>query len=584
MALDRYMHKRQGTSNWQLRWPLPPEARRTTGVKEWTKSLKTSDKRAAERLAIPILAEWQQKAAALETGLSSPAPSDIDFGPIAYRRYYVAAASLFEKRRLEGGLAGFDTIKNELLPKGLMVNRSSLAGDHSHMVPAVEAMFRDHGLEFDGSLPYHQAVLAQSAEFFRTALEMEAKRLGGEVHPELTSAMVLAAEAANAVPDAAGTVIQADPSMTLLAQFDTYASRRAAAGRKRADTLTQDRIVVQLFADYVGVDADLRTVTRSTVRNWRDTLLRCPANLNKLAHYRGWKLDQIAADAPTHGGKLLSSKTVNKYLSAVSALFTYLAAERDDVTNPCLGLFIEIDKASNRRPTFSNVQIGRIFATPLFTGSAGPHSLHVRGDHHADTWHYWIPLTCLFSGLRIGEVAQLQICDIKSEFGTSVMHIRHDQTAGLATKSGTSRIMPIHSQLVSIGFLDMVERRSQDASGDLTQPLFAGLSKNDRDHIGSAPSRFWRDYLTKVGEKKGDDGIGAHSFRHTLAQKLRDADELDIAIAVVLGHSLPSTTAGYGTTRQGSIKMLSDMIEKVKFPTLAVEGLNSVRRLSSLAT
>lgn len=209
------------------------------------------------------------------------------------------------------------------------------------MLAAVGAMFRDHGIEFDESIPYHQTVLAQSAEFFRTAVEMEARRLGGEVHPELTSGMVLAAEAANVAADAQGKVVHADPSITLLAQFDIYASRRASAGRKRADTLTQDRIIVQLFADFVGADADLRTVARSTVRNWRDTLLQCPANLNKLARYRGWKLDRIAADAPTRGGRLLSPKTVNKYLSAVSALFTYLAAERDNVTNPCLGLFIE---------------------------------------------------------------------------------------------------------------------------------------------------------------------------------------------------------------------------------------------------
>jgi len=584
MALDRYMHKRQGTSNWQLRWPLPPEARRAAGAKEWTKSLKTSDKRAAERLAIPILAEWQRKAAALETGLSSAAPVDVDFGPIAYRRYYVDAAALFQQRRLEAGLAGFDTIKDNLLPKGALANRRSLAGDHSHMLASVGSMFREHGLEFDESIPHHQAVLAKSAEFFRTAVEMEARRLGGEVHPEHTSAMVLAAEAANAVADGGGAGIHSDPSMVLLAQFDTYASRYFAAGKKRQDTLTQDRIIVELFANFVGVDTDLRTVSRSMVRNWRETLLRCPANFNKLNRYRGWTLVKIAADAPARAGKLLSARTVNKYLSAVSALFTYLAGDRDDVTNPCLGLSLEFDKATNRRPIYSDEQIGRIFATPLFTGSAGPDSLHVRGNHRADTWHYWIPLTCLFSGLRIGEVAQLRICDIASEFGACVMHIRHDQPAGLSTKSGTSRFMPIHSQLVSIGFMDMVERRAQDAGVDLTQPLFAGLSKNDRDQIGSAPSRFWRDYLTKVGEKKGDDGIGAHSFRHTLAQKLRDADELDIAIAVVLGHSLPSTTAGYGTTRQGSIKMLSDMIEKVKFPTLAVERLNSVRRLTPLAT
>lgn len=584
MALDRYMHRRQGTSNWQLRWPLPPEARRATGVKEWTKSLKTSDKRAAERLAIPILAEWQRKASDIGDGIQSTSKAKPDFVQLAYEKYYLGPVRTFEERRLKGGLDGFDASRTSMILKSAQANRIFLAGDHSHMIKPMQKMYRLHGWVFDEKDSDDQSILAQSAEFVRAALEFEAKKLGGDLYPEVTSTVVrAAAEAADSLLATSETSLFDNP-ITILTQFDIYATRRAASGRKRNDTLTQDRIVVALFSAFVGDATDVRSVTRNMVRQWRDALLRCPANFNRLSRYRGWTVAQIANDAPTRSAKLLSAKTVNKYLSAVSALFTYVAAERDDVTNPCLGLFIEIDKASNRRPIYSDEKIGRIFATPLFTGSAGPNSLHVGGNHQVDTWHYWIPLTCLFSGLRIGEVAQLRICDIASEFGTCVMHIRHDQTAGLSTKSGASRIMPIHSQLVSIGFMDMVERRAQDAGGDLTEPLFAGLFKNDRDQIGSAPSRFWRDYLTKVGEKNGDDGIGAHSFRHTLAQKLRDADELDIAIAVVLGHSLPSTTAGYGTTRQGSIKMLSELIEKVKFPMLAVEGLNSVRRLRSLAT
>ncbi|WP_033924971.1 hypothetical protein [Sphingomonas sp. 35-24ZXX] len=126
------------------------------------------------------------------------------------RPVYVDPAALFQKRRLAGGLAAFDTIKDDLLPKGALANRRSLAGDHSDMVAAIGSVFRENGHEFDESIPHLRAVLAQSAEFFRTAVEMEARRLGGEVHPELKSAMVLAAEAANAVAEAPGTEIHAE--------------------------------------------------------------------------------------------------------------------------------------------------------------------------------------------------------------------------------------------------------------------------------------------------------------------------------------------------------------------------------------
>ena len=78
IALERYLHKRAGTLNWQLRWPLPPEARNIPGTKEWTKSLKTSDRRLAEKMAIDLLSDWQRKAAGMIAGRSGDEPVGLD--------------------------------------------------------------------------------------------------------------------------------------------------------------------------------------------------------------------------------------------------------------------------------------------------------------------------------------------------------------------------------------------------------------------------------------------------------------------------------------------------------------------------
>jgi integrase len=111
--------------------------------------------------------------------------------------------------------------------------------------------------------------------------------------------------------------------------------------------------------------------------------------------------------------------------------------------------------------------------------------------------------------------------------------------------------------------------------------LFPELQRNERGHIGGGPSRFWRDYLSRVGLKKGGDGLGAHSFRHTMADQLRLAGYLDDEIEVALGHNQKSVTSGYGRLKQGTVERLSRMFEAVKFDGVCVDALVEERYKSN---
>lgn len=143
------------------------------------------------------------------------------------------------------------------------------------------------------------------------------------------------------------------------------------------------------------------------------------------------------------------------------------------------------------------------------------------------------------------------------------MTIRHDPTRGQFTKSGTSRPAIVHSRLVAIEFLEFVQRqRLKSGNGR----LFPELQVNVRDQIGHAPSVFWRKYLAAIGIKSGRDGYGAHSFRHTMADRLREeASLLDDEVEVALGHNQKTVTSGYGRIRQGTVPVLSKMVERVRF-------------------
>jgi hypothetical protein len=100
--------------------------------------------------------------------------------------------------------------------------------------------------------------------------------------------------------------------------------------------------------------------------------------------------------------------------------------------------------------------------------------------------------------------------------------------------------------------------------------LFRELEANDRGQISGKPSRWWREYLAEIGvkndDKPGGDGYDSHSFRHTLADRLRDeAELLDNEIAVCLGHSIKTTTSRYGTLSQGTVNMLKGYVDGVRF-------------------
>ncbi|MBX7461514.1 site-specific integrase [Qipengyuania huizhouensis] len=357
----------------------------------------------------------------------------------------------------------------------------------------------------------------------------------------------------------------AEQGETILELFDRYAAYRLAEGRKREDGVAQDRKVIESFASFVGGKRSVGSITPIEIRNWRDTLAALPPTYRKAKAYEGLSMQDAAAKAKAIGVKSISPVTVNKYLSTVSPFLGWCVTNAYAERNPCDGLFFDVAKGKNPRPPFTAEQLRQIFSSPLFTGFLRNGKEHKPGVQKADDWRYWIPIICFFTGARIGEIAQLRIDDVQSEEGIPFLLIRHDEKTGQRTKSGFSRVVPIHSDLQRIGFLSFVERQLKAAKDTGNSQLFPELKENDRGHIGAKPSRFWRDYLKRIGIKTGSDGFGAHSFRHTMADALRTAGYLDDEIEVALGHNQKTVTAGYGKVRQGTVGRISTMIESVRF-------------------
>jgi integrase len=118
-----------------------------------------------------------------------------------------------------------------------------------------------------------------------------------------------------------------------------------------------------------------------------------------------------------------------------------------------------------------------------------------------------------------------------------------------------------------LGFIAYFNRQLARSNADGNRQLFPELKlTGERGKLGDLPSRFWRDYLSAIAIKSGADGMGAHSFRHTISDRLRTAGYLDREFGpLILGHSDKSVTGGYGELKQGTAKMRHDMLDAVEF-------------------
>jgi integrase len=137
--------------------------------------------------------------------------------------------------------------------------------------------------------------------------------------------------------------------------------------------------------------------------------------------------------------------------------------------------------------------------------------------------------------------------------------IIEDQEAGRSVKTDSSvRAVPIHSELIRIGFLDFVDQVRR--SGGPSARLFPKLTPGPKGGFGEAFSKWFGRYKRDLGIDNPSSVF--HSFRHGFKDALRAAGVNEDVNDALTGHSGGNSVArGYGW---------KDMVRRFGFPTLAV--------------
>jgi integrase len=185
----------------------------------------------------------------------------------------------------------------------------------------------------------------------------------------------------------------------------------------------------------------------------------------------------------------------------------------------------------------------------------------------------WLPLLALFAGARQAEYAGLRVSDIRSDEDTNVllMWFTRDIKAGRRLKTKTSeRVVPVHPQLVTLGFLKYVEARRKE--GDKAW-LFPTVAPDQKGAL-SAWSKWWGRYLRNhVGIN--DRNKVYHSFRHGFQDALRRTTPDEELRDALTGRSSGGKSVGrtYGAKemlRRWGANVLKRAVDDISYPGLDV--------------
>lgn len=212
-------------------------------------------------------------------------------------------------------------------------------------------------------------------------------------------------------------------------------------------------------------------------------------------------------------------------------------------------------KASEQRDMWERDELGRLFATPVWTGCASPARRTKPGSFVVRDEKFWLPLIAVFSGMRQEEICQLRVEDIRQEEGVWFIDVNDRPPRKLKNATAVRRV-PIHSELIRLGFLAHIDKQRR-----VRQPrVFPGLEPGGADaRLGHAFTKWFTRYRRDVGVYRV--GLDFHSFRHTATTLMHQAGVASAVIDHVTGHATAGETARY--TKRSTLSQLRTAIEAI---------------------
>jgi integrase len=376
---------------------------------------------------------------------------------------------------------------------------------------------------------------------------------------------------AEAVPEVKSKVYNTPHIAVMVEQFLKFKASTMWANKTHLDYVR----VLKWFEETVGENREFGSLKGSDIAAYRDLLMAIPKNLSKSKSFEDMKLKEVIATSQE--AEKLSMKTIRKYFMMMKTFVNWCCDELDIPNAP--GAKIKIAFPSNpqdARLPFSSDQLTRLFSSPLYSGCKSVNRRAIPGAKVIRDGKFWIPLVALFSGMRMGEIIQLGTEDFRNDGGIWYLDINSTTSNGVAKKLKTTqskRRIPIHEQLVQIGFVEYCKHRIENPGKD--PRLFPEVKPGKDGYASHNFSKWFGRYVEQVDVKKPKTSF--HSFRHNFKDRLHEAGVSDSHQHVLMGHSDKSVSASYGSGL--SIGVLFKDMSEVSYPELDLSHLHSLTQV-----
>lgn len=168
----------------------------------------------------------------------------------------------------------------------------------------------------------------------------------------------------------------------------------------------------------------------------------------------------------------------------------------------------------------------------------------------------------LYTGARLEELGQLTIEDVRQEAGRIYLDINDHGEQKFLKNPGSKRRIPVHSQVLDLGFMDYVAAVRQQGHEDLFPYVRSATGKR------TAAFSKWINRYLRVESGITDPCKVFHSFRHTFKDACREAGLARDVHNALTGHTTGGVDEGYGLGF--SIRVLGDAMESIKYEGLKI--------------
>lgn len=285
--------------------------------------------------------------------------------------------------------------------------------------------------------------------------------------------------------------------------------------------------------------------------------------------------------------RLTVARIQNGYHNELSKFFGWLIDEGYYLHDkPIFKALSPQNLTSLPRDSFDDEEVIKIFSQPLFNGCSSDKRIWKPGTYYIQNHLYWAYLMLLLTGVRPGELGQLELDDIKERDGIFYLHLRpFDPSKGRVAigdvkrfkTESSQRIIPLHPLLLDLGLEERIEQL-RDIECPVLFPEWEPYYKpNASVRWGQPITKSWQYVKKNIGIERED--VTLYSTRHWFADLIDNTDIKHVTRKRVMGHKIKDDTpARYGsktrlTTRDLALltDIKSSVIDEISGPLIVAK-------------